>query len=319
MRSLITGVGGFVGQHLVAGLLAESSGEVFGIARGPVKWHGPDYCEAPAFHLLMADLARPAEVRRAVETARPDHIYLLAAMASPAASFSDPLGTINNNAACVVNPLEAVREVVPHARVVLVSSAEVYGSSPAGGAVVNEDVAFAPENPYALSKATQDLLGRQYYVAYQLDIVRMRPFNHTGPGQSDRFVTSSLARQIAEVEAGFREPVIEVGNMNTIRDFTDVRDVVRAYQLAAALGVGGEAYNLATGRGTSIQNLLDGLASLSRIPVSVHHDPTRERPADASALVGDASRFCRQTGWQPVIPLAQTLSDILDDWRRRIR
>lgn len=319
MRSLITGVGGFVGQHLAALLLQRPDAQVFGIARRAIDWHARDLCAAPSFRLTTADLGDAEAVGQAVRQAAPERLYLLAAMSSPAESFRDPVGTISNNVACVVNVLEAVRELAAGARVLLVSSAEVYGSSPSAGDPVSEGASFAPENPYALSKVTQDLLGYQYGQSYALDIVRLRPFNHIGPGQSDRFVATSFAKQVAEVEAGIREPVIEVGNLNAVRDFTDVRDVALAYELALDRGQGGEAYNLATGKGTLIQDLLDGLIGRSRVPVRVEHDPSRLRPADASVLVGDATRFTRQTGWRPTIPLDQTLSDILDDWRGRVR
>jgi GDP-4-dehydro-6-deoxy-D-mannose reductase len=319
VRSLITGVGGFVGQHLAALLLKETDDEVFGIARSPIHWHRAEACENSAFRLLNVDLNSPEEVLQSVQIAAPTQVFLLAAMSSPAASFGDPLGTLTNNAACVMNVLDALRREAPDARVVLVSSAEVYGASPDGGGAIDESVRFAPENPYALSKAIQDLLGGQYHASYGMDIVRIRPFNHTGPGQSDRFVTASLARQIAEIELGRHEPVIKVGNLRAIRDFTDVRDVVNAYDLAAKLGVGGEAYNLASGQRTSIEDLLDRLVALSGVTVKIEHDPSRVRPADASVLVGNPARFIERTGWAPQIPLDQTLSDILDEWRMRVR
>ncbi len=330
MRSLITGVGGFVGQHLMASLLKQPDEIVFGLARGAVEWDRPELAESPRFRLLTAGLADADAVRQAVEIAAPDKVFLLAAMSSPAASFNDPMGTITNNTACVVNVLDALRAVAPRSRIVLVSSGEIYGSSigavgggaggigGSGGGLIDEGAGFAPVNPYALSKTVQDLLGYQYHAAYGMDIVRMRPFNHLGPGQTDRFVASAFARQIAEVEAGLRPPVIEVGSLASVRDFTDVRDVVQGYELAAAFASGGEAYNLASGRGTSIKELLDGLLSASQALVQVRHDPARDRPKEVAALLGDARKFSALTGWRPTIALDQTLHDILDDWRRRV-
>jgi len=319
VRSLITGVGGFAGQHLARLLLEESEDQVFGVARDDVAWNNGGVLEAARFELLKADLSDAGSVREAFEAARPDRVYLLAAMSSTAAGFGDPLPTIINNVACVVNPLEAVRAVVPDARILLVSSAEVYGSSPGDGGLVDESCPLRPENPYALSKATQDLLGYQYGCAYGLDVVRVRSFNHTGPGQTDRFAAPTFARQIAEIEIGAREPIIEVGNLSAIRDFTDVRDVVRGYQLALDRGERGAAYNLASGRGIEIRSLLDHLTALSKVPVTVKLDPARMRPSDAPALIGDARLFRQRTGWEPGVPIEQTLEDLLDYWRQRVQ
>lgn len=318
MRSLITGVGGFAGQHLAARLLASSEGPVYGVARRAVGWHRPGLCGHEDFHLLSADLVSGADARRVVNEVRPDRAYLLAASSSPAEAFRDPLGTIHNNVACLVNVLEAIREQAPEARILVVSSAEVYGRCQLEDRPIAEEAPLAPDNPYAVSKTAQDLLAYQYYAAYGLSVVRVRPFNHIGPGQSERFVAASFAKQIAEAEGGLRDPIIEVGNLETCRDLTDVRDVVRGYELALALGGPGEVYNLASGSGVLIGSLLDGLVARSRVAIGVRVDPERFRPSDAPALIGDSSRFRQRTGWVPEIPLEQTLDDILADWRKRV-
>lgn len=289
------------------------------MAREPVQWHRPEPPASPHFRLLLGDLGSAADARHAVEAARPDSLYLLAGLSAPSEAYRDPVELIRNNAACVVHVLEATRAIVPDARIVLVSSNQVYESGRSAGGPISEDTPLGPDNPYALSKLAQDLLGWQYHKAYGLRVVRVRPFNHIGPGQREPFVAASFAKQIAEAEAGLRDPVIEVGNLDACRDFSDVRDVVRAYELALLKGEPGEVYNLASGSGVQIRGLLDGLIARSRVPISIRVDPRRLRPVDAPLLIGDGSRFTRQTGWRPQIPLEQTLDDILEEWRSRVR
>jgi GDP-4-dehydro-6-deoxy-D-mannose reductase len=274
---------------------------------------------ASGVEFLQADISSVEAASQAVNAAQPDRAYLLAAFSAPADAYRDPLGVIQNNVACVVNVLEALREIAPRARVLIVSSSEVYGRGTTSGAPLTEDSPLAPENPYAVSKAAQDLLGYQYHVAYGMDIVRVRPFNHLGPGQSDRFVASAFARQVAERESGLGEQLIEVGNLEAHRDFLDVRDVVAAYELALTLGQPGQVYNLASGRAVAIRSLLDQLIARSQTSFTVSVDPQRFRPADAPILVGDASRFINLTGWSPKVSLDQTLDDLLAYWRERIR
>jgi GDP-4-dehydro-6-deoxy-D-mannose reductase len=207
---------------------------------------------------------------------------------------------------------------VPEATVIVVCSAEEYGYVDPDDVPVNEKQPFRPGNPYAVSKIAQDMLAYQYALAWDMRIVRLRPFNHFGPGQSDRFVLSSFARQIAEAEAGRIEPVVLTGNLDARRDFLDVRDVARAYRLAADHGESGGVYNIATGRAWQIGALLRQLLDMARVRLDVRHDPARMRPSDVPILSGDATRFSQLTGWRPEIPISQSLADMLDDWRRRI-
>jgi GDP-4-dehydro-6-deoxy-D-mannose reductase len=317
VRSLITGAGGFAGQHLAALLLSRPGEEVFGTARRAIGWQGPDLSAQERFRVLSADLAAPDQVAASLDAAQPDFVYLLAGRSAPAESFSDPMGTIVDNVGLIVNVLEAIRKSAMSPRILLVSSAEVYGRSRHKGVPIAEAAPLAPDNPYAVSKVAQDLLGYQYGEAYGLDVVRVRPFNHFGPGQSDRFVASAFARQIVEAELHRRPPVIDVGSLEPVRDFTDVRDMVRAYELALAKGQRGDVYNLARGQGRSIQSLLDGLIARSRISIEVRFDPKLTRPSDSPILIGDPSRFVAQTGWAPDIAFEQTLEDVLNDWRSR--
>ena len=316
MRSLITGVGGFAGQHLAARLL-QGGEDVCGIARRPVRWHVTGVAGDRRFSVLSADLTSRDAVRRSVQEAVPARIYHLAAMSSVEESFRDPLDTLNNNIATTVNLLEAVRADRPSARVLVVSSAEIYGRAGDGRPIV-ESNELRPESPYAVSKAAVDLLGYQYAAAFGLEVIRVRPFNHLGPGQTDRFVAAAFARQIAEIEAGLRAPVVLVGNLDARRDFTDVRDIVRAYEIACLTGEAGAAYNIGRGTAVPIRSLLDQLIALSRVPVELRVDPDRLRPSDAPLLVCDPRRFRELSGWEPEIPLSVSLSDMLNDWRERV-
>jgi GDP-4-dehydro-6-deoxy-D-mannose reductase len=215
----------------------------------------------------------------------------------------------------MINVMEGVRAAGHKPRILVVSSAEAYGRA-FNGRPLDEQAPLCPESPYAVSKAAVDLLGYQYYAAYGLDVVRVRPFPHIGPGQSDRFVTASFAHQIAQIERGERDETIEVGNLEAKRDFTDVRDMVAAYELALLNGEPGAVYNIGSGAAVSIAALLEQLIASSHARVTVRVDSSRLRPADAPVLVCDPTRFRERTHWEVRIPLQQTLEDILSYWRR---
>jgi GDP-4-dehydro-6-deoxy-D-mannose reductase len=317
VRSLITGVGGFAGQHLAAHLLRRGE-SVYGVARRDVEWHIPTVPDDERFSLIEADLMSASDAQHLVEAAQPERIYHLAGQSSVPQSFADPADALQSNAAPTVNVLEAMRTVAPRARMLVVSSSEIYGRA-TSGAPLDEYAEFRPESPYAVSKATQDLFGYQYHVAFGLDIVRVRPFNFIGPGQSDRFVTASFAKQIAEIEAGQREPVLSVGNLEARRDFTDVRDMVAAFELALSRGEAGAAYNVGSGVAVQIQTLLDSLLSRSTTPVSVHIDQGRMRRVDPPVSICDATSFRKRTGWEPRLALGTTLEDTLRYWRNRMK
>jgi len=217
-----------------------------------------------------------------------------------------------------VNILEAVRRIGLKARIQLACSSEEYGMVHPDELPIKETNPLRPLSPYAVSKVTQDMLGYQYWMSWKVDCVRTRGFNHEGPRRGEVFVMSNFAKQIAAIEAGLHEPVIRVGNLDAVRDFTDVRDIVRAYWLAATRGEPGEVYNLASGRGITIREMLDRLLAMSRVEVRVETDPARLRPSDVEVLLGDASKFRAATGWEPHIPLDQTLADSLDYWRGRL-
>ncbi len=309
MRCLITGIGGFVGQYLAAWLLGRGE-EVIGITRDEVQWHR-DELRNGGPQVFVCDLLDASEVERAIGRSAPDQVYHLAADSSVGESFANPMAVFQNNVTSVVNLLEAVRGSGGNPRVLTVGSSEVYGRA-TGDKAIDERVELRPESPYAVSKAAADLVAYQYFAAHHLDIVRVRPFTHIGPGQSVRFVAASFARQIAEIERGLRPPVIEVGNLEARRDFTDVRDMVRAYELALAKGEPGSVYNIGRGSAVAVRTLLDVLLSQSRTAIDVRVEASRLRQVDAPLQVCDARKFRERTGWEPRIPLEQTLVDILE-------
>ncbi len=316
VRTLITGAGGFVGGHLCAYLLTHTDWELLGtVYPNPVDEQPAE----PRLRLRFVDLRDPAAVQGLVEEVRPDFIFHLAAQSFVPASFADPWDTLENNIRAELNLLEAVRHSGRETRVLVIGSNEEYGAPTAGGLPLTEQSPLQPSNPYAVSKVAQDFLGLQYHLAYRMLVVRVRPFNHTGPGQSPRFVVPAFASQIARIEVGLQEPVMKVGNLQASRDFTDVRDIVRAYYLAATEGDPGEVYNLASGRAQSVRGLLETLLSYSSTHIRVERDPERYRPVDVPVVYGSTDKFYRRTGWQPQIPFEQTLRDVLDDWRKQVK
>ena len=246
----------------------------------------------------------------------PEVIYHLAAQSNPHASLVDPRGTWATNLGGTLNLLEAVRHAGLRCtpRIILVSSGVCYGNPAADFLPVREDCPLRPNNPYAASKAAADLLGIQYYLAHGLETIMVRPFNHAGPRQSSTYVLPALAQQVAKVEASHQTQV-DVGNLDIVRDFTDVRDVVRAYRLLAQHGQAGEIYNLGSGRGTRLADALSYLIQQARTPIPVRVDPSRVRPVDLPLLVADNSKLRSQTGWEPRYTIEQTLSDMLGAFR----
>ncbi len=309
MRSLITGAGGFAGSHLADCLLAaDGTQEVWGCdLTGQRRPFHPS-----ALRMAAADLRDPEAAFRLVDQVRPDRIYHLAGQAYVGDSWSIPWQTIETNMRAQVNLLEAVSAAGLRPKILVTGSADVYGRVPTDCLPIAEDCPLQPDSPYAVSKIGQDMLGIQYGLSHHLDIVRVRPFNHIGPRQNRRFVAPAFASQIAAIEAGRQDPVLHVGNLSARRDFTDVRDMVRAYQLALAEGEAGAVYNIGSGQSRPIQELLDILLGLARVAITVEFDPARLRPVDLPDLVCDASRFRARTGWSPSIPFEQSLSDLLD-------
>ncbi|HEX7097563.1 MAG TPA: GDP-mannose 4,6-dehydratase [Acidimicrobiales bacterium] len=300
MRALVIGASGFVGRHLVAHL-RDAGDDVVGSDRAS---GGPDICEAEAI------IAHIAEVQ-------PEVVYHLAGQSDVALSWSDPILTYRTNVEGLINVLEGCRRAGV-AKVLVVTSADVYGNVSPDQLPLTEQSPMRPVSPYGASKVAAEYVCLQAYLGHGMHVVRARPFTHIGPGQSDRFVASALASRIAKAERdGIDE--ISVGSLDARRDFTDVRDVVRAYRLLARSGVAGEAYNICTGSDISIRELADTLVAQAKRPVRLVPDPALLRPADVAVLRGDATKLHQLTGWKAEIPLSVTLGDLLEDWRARVR
>ena len=319
MRVLVTGVSGFVGGHLAEHLI-DAGDLVVGLS-ATGRWPCSLEHIGRSVRLESCNLTEVSESDLAALIARkqPDVIYHLAAQANPQASVADPRGTWTLNLGGTLNLLEALRASNVPARVVLVGSGVCYGNPAPEYLPVSESCPLRPNNPYAASKAAADLLGIQHFLSHEADVVIVRPFNHAGPRQSPSYVLSALARQVAEVEVG-KAPRVEVGNLDVVRDFTDVRDVARAYRLLAEKGAAGEIYNLGTGRGTKIADALTSLVAMAETgtAVEVHVDSARVRPVDQPLLVANPSKLQAATGWQPLFSTEQTLVDMLNHWRETI-
>jgi GDP-4-dehydro-6-deoxy-D-mannose reductase len=304
-----------VGGHLVDFLHAEHPEvEIHGVVlpHGGVSWHA-----VSGARVVEADLTEPAAAAAVVEEVRPEGILHLAGQSSVHLSWLDPAGTLRTNVLGIVHLLDAVRRLGLRPPVLVVGSAEEYGPVGSEEMPIREETPLRPASPYAVSKVAQGALALLYGPAGGLRIVLTRTFHHTGPGRGEAFAESSFARQIAEIEAGRRPPVLRVGNLEAVRDFADVRDVVRAYWRLLDKGEGGVVYNVCSGRGRRIRDLLDTLLAASGARVEVRVDPERLRPSDVPVQVGDPSRLRAATGWEPRIPLERTLLDLLDDWRAR--
>jgi GDP-4-dehydro-6-deoxy-D-mannose reductase len=318
MRMLITGTTGFVGSHMAEFALARGV-EVYGACRWRSNTEHVEHLRA-RIQRVEADLRDLTSVQEMLEVSKPDQIVHLAGQSQVMTSWHAPAETLSTNAIGQVNLLEALRHRgTPFPRILIAGSSEEYGRVQEDELPVTEDCPLRPLSPYAVSKVTQDLLGYQYFQSYGIPCIRARAFNHEGPRRGELFVTSAFARQIAEIEQGLQEPVIQVGNLKARRDYTDVRDIVRGYALLLDQGAPGEVYNLCSGRAWSVQEILDRLLALSRVkPIHVREDRARLRPSDVPCIVGSADRIRRATGWVPAIPFEQTLADVLDDWRARV-
>ena len=316
MKALITGISGFVGSHLAEYLLENTDWEVAGTVFGPYG-NIADLCGT--LELYPAELSRLDVMTFIMEQARPDVIFHLAAQPLVSASRRDPWGTLETNIRMQLNVLEGVARIDPECRVLVVGSSEEYGLVSPEDLPIDEETPLRPLSPYAVSKVGQDLLGLQYHLTHKLHVVRARPFNHIGPRQRVGFVASDFASQIAAAELGLQPAMMKVGNLAARRDFSDVRDVVRAYVLLITEGEPGQVYNIGSGESHAIQDLLDTLLSLSRVPIEVQRDPARMRPSEVPEVICDASRIRAHTGWQTTISFEQSLEDILAYWREETK
>jgi len=317
-KALITGVSGFAGSFLAEYLLEKNTYTLAGTYLSESSKENVASIGSK-LSLIKVDLMDREKVSELIKKERPDVLFHLAALSSPAESFKDPSRTINNNIVGEINLLEAIREAeLTQTRILIISSAEVYGVVSEEDLPVDEETELRPASPYAVSKIAQDFLGLQYYYAHKLPIIRVRPFNHIGPRQAPNFVVSSFAKQIAEIEKKKNPPVLHVGNLSAKRDFTDVRDIVGAYELLIEKGIPGDVYNLGTGKSYRISDVLQILLSLSSVSITVTEDKALFRPGDLPDNVCDRTKITKITGWEPKITLEQSLRDTLDYWRNII-
>lgn len=310
MKALIIGGGGFVGHYLAKHLTETCHWETT-LTKLPQENIFVPGCDA--YNLDIMDLEA---IEALLVRLRPDVIFHLAAQSSVAVSWKNPQMTVDINIRGSLNVLDAIRAIDGYTpRVLLIGSGEEYGTLPEGTILVDENVPVHPGNPYAITKVAQNLFGTLYAKAYGMQLVMVRAFNHVGPGQSPQFVVSDFCKQAAEISVGAREPEIFVGNLSVARDFTDVRDVVRAYALLAQKGIVGETYNVGSGRAVVLRDLLGQIIQQSGAEIRVTVDSKKLRPTEVPVICADSSKLRADTGWEPEITLEQTIAETLAFWR----
>jgi GDP-4-dehydro-6-deoxy-D-mannose reductase len=324
--AFITGITGMVGSHLADFLLKNTDWNIIGLCR----WRSPldnishltsRINNQDRIQLLYGDLRDTISIDKTVEMAQPTHVFHLAAQSFPKTSFDSPLDTFETNIQGTTRVLEAIRRYVPKALVHVCSSSEVFGRVPKENLPINENCAFHPASPYAISKVGTDLIGRFYAEAYGISVMTTRMFTHTGPRRGDVFAESSFAKQIALAEVGYIPPIIKVGNLKSLRTIADVRDAVNAYYMLLTIKPQtGECYNIGGQYTAEIGQILDYLIGLSSIKneIKIEVDKNRLRPIDADLQIPDTTKFQKHTGWKPVITFEQTMFDLLEYWRNRI-
>lgn len=316
-KILITGITGFAGSFL-AEHLAASDNEIHGTYQSETSLRNLDAVKEKV-QVHQVDLVNTEKVLALITQVQPQELYHLAALTSPAASFQQPAETITNNISAQLNIFNGLKHNgLTQTRVLVTSSAEVYGKIDPENIPTDEATPLRPVTPYAVSKIAQDYLGLQYFLSDHISVIRIRPFNHTGPRQSPQFAVAAFAKQIAEIEKGKQEPVVKVGNLEAKRDVTDVRDMVKAYALAMEKATPGEVYNIGQDSSHTMQSILDTLLSLSSKEIRVEQDPQRVRPSEIPELLCNSSKFKAATGWKPEIPLEQTLKDTLEYWQSNV-
>lgn len=318
MKVFITGINGFAGSHLTQYLLGIDGISVTGLdMSAPPEALSNQFGErAPVVH--CCDLGDAVAVAAAIEQEQPDAVIHLAARAQVAGAWDNASAIMETNVVCTQTLMQSLHEKAPRARVLLISSSEVYGKAAPDEMPLTETSRLRPGNPYSASKAAQEFVGLQYLEAFGMEVVIARPFNHIGPGQVGNFVVAAFAKQIAEIEAGRREPVLRVGNLESARDFTDVRDIVAGYYLILTQGVPGECYNVASGRSHLISEILDILLALARVQPRIEPILELMRPSDTPLVVGDAAKLRALGDWQPRVPLKKSLTDALNYWREQV-
>ncbi len=311
MKSLIIGGAGFVGSYLIRYL--QEQGQEVAVTKMP-----QETIAAPGADQYDLNILEKDSIMDLILKLQPDYVFHLAAQSSVGLSWKNPQMTIDVNIKGSVNVLEALRKAEKRPKTLLIGSGEEYGAIRPEKLPVSETNALKPENIYAATKACQNMFGRIYAEAYGLSVTMVRAFNHIGPNQAPMFVVADFCRQTAEIEAGKRDAVLKVGNLAAERDFTDVRDVVRAYALLVEKGTAGETYNVGSGHAVAIDTILKMILSMSDKEIRIEKDPSKFRPVDVPTIEADTKKLYEATGWTPQISLEQTIRETLDYWRRRV-
>lgn len=312
-RALIIGAAGFVGSYLIDHIQKHCVWSIV-VTKMP-----QETMACPGVDICDLDILAPEAIERLLEERRPDYIFHLAAQSSVAVSWKNPGLTVDVNVKGSLNVLDAVRKLDYKPRVLLIGSGEEYGHVRENEVPVQEDNVLRPGNIYAATKACQNMIGAIYAQAYGMDVMMVRAFNHVGPNQSPIFVVADFCKQTAEIEAGLKEPVIKVGNLSARRDFSDVRDVVRAYVELMEKGKAGETYNVGSGNAVEIRKILDMILCRSKKEIQVEVEPSRMRPVDVPVIEADISKLKACTGWEQKITLEETIQDTLEYWRQKLK
>lgn len=325
-KAFITGITGMVGSHLTDFLIENTDWEVHGLLRwrsplDNIEQHLDGINKGERLFLHYGDLRDSDSINGVVSTVKPDYVFHLAAQSYPKTSFDAPLDTYETNIQGTSRVLEALRQFAPKAVIHICASSEVFGRVPKEKLPIDEECTFHPASPYAISKVGTDLIGRYYAEAYNMTVMSTRMFTHTGPRRGDVFAESSFAKQIAMAEAGYTEPIVKVGNLQSLRTIADVRDAVRAYYMLVTVNpIAGEYYNIGGSYSCSIEQLLNDLIGMSTLKseIKIVEDAERLRPIDADLQVPNTEKFKAHTGWEPKISYQKTMEDLLNYWREQV-
>lgn len=313
MKAMVVGAGGFVGNYLIDAIHRDLACEIVATKMAQESFFREDV------EVVNLDVLNPGEIEQCLAQVDPEYVFYLAAQSSISRSWKNPVLTVEVNVQGSLNFLNGMRSMRKPPRALMVGSGEEYGLLAPDKMPISEEEMLNPQNIYAATKTCQNMMSTVYHSAYGLPLIMVRAFNHMGPGQSEIFVVSDFCHQAVRIEMGLQEPVIQVGNLKAKRDFTDVRDVVRAYTSLIQFGRPGETYNVGSGRAVSIQSILDTVVARSKSDIEIQVDPRKLRPIEAPVIEADITKLYETTGWQPEISLESTIDGMLDYWRNKLR